>query len=150
MNAREFVALLRLNPGEVKTELVADLVEDLASQGEALERERDQARRDLDAAIADRNTHHARYIEADGALCAALNERDEARALLVEEQQARHAAGTRVAQLERELAEARAATGELWFYGDASLATAIERKTAKLEEMGLPARETARRKGGAA
>jgi hypothetical protein len=34
-------------------------------------------------------------------------ERDEARALLIEEQQARHAAGTRVAQLERLLREAQ-------------------------------------------
>ncbi len=104
---------------------------------------RGQGRRDLDAAIADRNTATARLQEVDEMRCAALNERDEARALLIEEQQARHAAGTRVAQLEREIADARAALGEGWFVDGVSLATAIERKTIALEMAGQPVRPPA-------
>ena len=71
MNAKVFAQMVRGLGIPMAADIAASIIDDLADQGEVLERER-----------------------------------DEARSLLIEEQQARHAAGTRVAQLEELLRDA--------------------------------------------
>lgn len=82
MNPKDFTRIVRDRGDPIEADVAADIIDDLADQGEALEKQLAQARSDLAAAVADRNTATARLQAVDEQLCGALNDRDALRAEL--------------------------------------------------------------------
>lgn len=76
MNPKDFTRIVRDRGDPIEADVAADIIDDLANQGETLEAQLAQLRRDLDAAVVDRNAATARLQEVDEKLCKALNERD--------------------------------------------------------------------------